>query len=241
MKLSTMAKSSLALGILTTGLIATHAQSAHAESKNPTGQVQTAKQNEDAAFMKVKNYYKNGYTELYNVNAYKAPKRENVVVVRQNGRVNAIKLKGADKRHYNDKLIGVDVFVVNENNPKSKIVKTVGGITRTNNGPYYDYVANPKLKASKTIGGVKTEFDAFPYFINKEQVSLKELDFKIRKVLTDKFNLYENGLSKGKIRIIMNSGQPKDYYTFQLNRILEERRMGDVIDPKKIKEIQVEL
>ena len=233
MKLSSIAKASLALGILTTGVITTNAQSASAETPK-----QQTKSQEDKAYQTVKKYYTNGYSELHNVNAFRAPKRENVVVVKKDNITTAIQLKGIDKDLYNANLTGVDVFVVNENDPGKKVVKTIGGLSKTNKGPYYDYVGSPVLTL---FNGKTNKITTMPYFIYKEQVTLKELDFKIRKVLRQKYDLYEHGPSNGYIRIHMKGDKPNDYYTFQLNKVLEEHRMGIVVDTTKIDRITVNM
>ncbi|HCD4783122.1 TPA: superantigen-like protein, partial [Staphylococcus aureus] len=74
--------------------------------------------------------------------------------------------------------------------------------------------------------------------IYKEEISLKELDFKLRKQLIDNHDLYKTEPKDSKITVTMNNG---GYYTFELNKKLQEHRMGDVIDGTKIKEINVEL
>ncbi|HCD4041115.1 TPA: superantigen-like protein, partial [Staphylococcus aureus] len=50
--------------------------------------------------------------------------------------------------------------------------------------------------------------------------------------------LYKTEPKDSKITVTMNNG---GYYTFELNKKLQEHRMGDVIDGTKIKEINVEL
>lgn len=72
----------------------------------------------------------------------------------------------------------------------------------------------------------------------KKKISLKELDFKLRKHLIDNHDLYKTEPKDSKIRINMKDG---GYYTFELNKKLQTHRMGDVIDGTKIKEINVEL
>ncbi|NJI16961.1 superantigen-like protein, partial [Staphylococcus agnetis] len=62
MKLSTIAKTSLALGILTTGVMTTYAQSADAEAQ---ASVQTKISTEE-----LKKYYNRTPLELRNVNGY---------------------------------------------------------------------------------------------------------------------------------------------------------------------------
>ncbi|MDP7997693.1 exotoxin beta-grasp domain-containing protein, partial [Staphylococcus aureus] len=74
--------------------------------------------------------------------------------------------------------------------------------------------------------------------INKEEISLKELDFKLRKHLIDKHNLYKTEPKDSKIRITMKDGW---FYTFELNKKLQTHRMGDVIDGRNIEKIEVNL
>lgn len=76
------------------------------------------------------------------------------------------------------------------------------------------------------------------YSINKEEISLKELDFKLRKHLIDKHDLYKTEPKDSKIRVTMKNG---DFYTFELNKKLQTHRMGDVIDGRNIEKIEVNL
>ena len=59
---------------------------------------------------------------------------------------------------------------------------------------------------------VKSDTD---FYINKEEISLKELDFKLRKALIDKHDLYKTEPKDSKIRVTMKNG---DFYTFELNK-----------------------
>ncbi|MDQ1882113.1 superantigen-like protein, partial [Staphylococcus aureus] len=70
------------------------------------------------------------------------------------------------------------------------------------------------------------------------EISLKELDFKLRKKLMNENGLYTTKRGSGAIVVKMVDG---GFYTFELNKKLQEHRMGDVIDGTKIKEINVEL
>ncbi|WP_105986911.1 exotoxin beta-grasp domain-containing protein [Staphylococcus chromogenes] len=241
MKLSTIAKMSLALGILTTGIITTHAQSASA-AETTSANVQTPTQNESNALNEIKAYYNKSYQELRSVDGFKAKNKDNIIVVKKEGQTTAIKVADKDKHKYNPgNLSNIDVFVVNENQPGKKVVKTTGAITKANSGPYFDYVVSPPISISKTSKDVTSQMDGLPFPIFKEHVSLKELDFKLRKQLMEKHGLYQHGLSQGKIVIKMNSGKAEDVYTFELNKKLQDHRMGDVIDARKIQEIQIEL
>ncbi|MCP8584429.1 superantigen-like protein, partial [Acinetobacter baumannii] len=76
------------------------------------------------------------------------------------------------------------------------------------------------------------------FFIQKEEVSLKELDFKIRKLLIKKYKLYEGSADKG--RIVINMKDEKKY-VIDLSEKLSFDRMFDVMDSKQIKNIEVNL
>lgn len=66
---------------------------------------------------------------------------------------------------------------------------------------------------------------------------MKELDFKLRKQLIEKINLYGN-VGSGKIVIKMKNGGK---YTFELHKKLQENRMADVIDGTNIDNIEVNI
>lgn len=57
----------------------------------------------------------------------------------------------------------------------------------------------------------------FIYIINKEEILLKEFDFKLRKYLIDKYNFYKIEFKDSKIWIIMKDG---GFYIFELNKKL---------------------
>ncbi|MGT2356728.1 exotoxin beta-grasp domain-containing protein [Staphylococcus aureus] len=69
------------------------------------------------------------------------------------------------------------------------------------------------------------------YSIYKEEISLKELDFKLEKHLIDKHDLYKTEPKDSKIRITMKNG---GYYTFELNKKLQPHRMANTIDTVEI-------
>ncbi|WP_445815056.1 exotoxin beta-grasp domain-containing protein, partial [Staphylococcus aureus] len=75
------------------------------------------------------------------------------------------------------------------------------------------------------------------YMITKEEISLKELDFKLRKQLIEKHNLYGN-MGSGTIVIKMKNGGK---YTFELHKKLQEHRMADVIEGTNIDKIEVNI
>ncbi|CDR29280.1 exotoxin beta-grasp domain-containing protein [Staphylococcus schweitzeri] len=229
MKLKNIAKASLALGILTTGIITTTAQPVKANSTISVISNGTKELSE---------YYKGPYFEYKNQSGYK--EREGTVSFIQNMQQTDVTLTGSEKIQFNndDEVSNVDVFVVRENTDRSGLTKSIGGITKTNTQNHKDYVKNVGLNVTKKIDNNASKMTSNPYNINKEEISLKELDFKLRKQLIDNHDLYKTEPKNSKIRVVMENG---DYYTFELNKKLQEHRMGDVIDGTKIKEINVEL
>ncbi|SCU55470.1 exotoxin 5 [Staphylococcus aureus] len=67
---------------------------------------------------------------------------------------------------------------------------------------------------------------------------MKELDFKIRKLLIEKYRLYKGTADKG--RIVINMKDEKKH-EIDLSEKLSFERMFDVMDSKKIKNIEVNL
>lgn len=149
-----------------------------------------------------------------------------------------VKLVGNDKQNYNKDVSNVDIFVVREGTDRSGITKSNGGITKTNSRDRVDNVKSVGLNITKPTGHNMATRQSEVYSIEKEEISLKELDFKLRKLLIEKHGLYQTEPKDSKITVTMNNG---GYYTFELNKKLQEHRMGDVIDGTKIKKINVEL
>ncbi|MSN79542.1 superantigen-like protein, partial [Staphylococcus aureus] len=111
---------------------------------------------------------------------------------------------------------------------------SVGGITKTNSKEI-----NHKVDLSitkKDDKGITSKVES-EYMIHKEEISLKELDFKLRKQLIEKHNLYSN-IGAGTIVIKMKNGGK---YTFELHKKLQEHRMADVIDGTSIDKIEVNI
>lgn len=73
---------------------------------------------------------------------------------------------------------------------------------------------------------------------NKEEVSLKEVDFKLRKLLIDQKGLYKSQYSDGTIIVHLNNGGRN---TFELHKKLQDNRMSDVINSTDIQYIEVTL
>ncbi|MCM0451306.1 superantigen-like protein SSL3 [Staphylococcus aureus] len=146
-----------------------------------------------------------------------------------------IALVGKDDKKYKDgPYDNIDVFIVLEDNKYQLKKYSVGGITKTNRKKV-DYKA--ELRITKKDEEGKISRDVSEYKVTKEEISLKELDFKLRKQLIEQHNLYGN-IGSGTIVIKMKNGGK---YTFELHKKLQQHRMADVIDGTNIDRIEVNL
>ncbi len=226
MKLKNIAKASLAIGILTTGMITTTAQPVKASTLEVRSQ----------ATQDLKGYYSGTGFNFQNVSGYRENDKMNLF---SGSQLNVISLLGSDKERFkNSDYSGLDVFVVREGSGRQADNNSIGGITKTNKNNYKDFVNNVGLEITKPTGRNTATRQVETYSINKEEISLKELDFKLRKHLIDKHDLYKTEPKDSKIRVTMKNG---DFYTFELNKKLQTHRMGDVIDGRNIEKIEVNL
>ncbi|WP_340584446.1 superantigen-like protein SSL3 [Staphylococcus aureus] len=146
-----------------------------------------------------------------------------------------IALVGKDEKKYKDgPYNNIDVFIVLEDNKYQLKKYSVGGITKTNSKKVNHKV---ELSITKKDNQGMISRDVSEYMITKEEISLKELDFKLRKQLIEKHNLYGN-MGSGTIVIKMKNGGK---YTFELHKKLQEHRMADVIDGTNIDNIEVNI
>ncbi|HAR4294284.1 TPA: superantigen-like protein SSL4 [Staphylococcus aureus] len=146
-----------------------------------------------------------------------------------------IALVGKDDKKYGEGVHrNVDVFVVLEENNYNLEKYSVGGITKSNSKKV-NHKAGIRITKEDNKGTISHDVSEFK--ITKEQISLKELDFKLRKQLIEKNNLYGN-VGSGKIVIKMKNGGK---YTFELHKKLQEYRMADVIDGTNIDNIEVNI
>ncbi|MCC1268338.1 superantigen-like protein SSL3 [Staphylococcus aureus] len=146
-----------------------------------------------------------------------------------------IALVGKDEKKYKDgPYENIDVFIVLEDNKYQLKKYSVGGITKTNSKKV-DHKAELSITQENNQGTISR--DVSEYMITKEEVSLKELDFKLRKQLIEKHNLYGN-MGSGTIVIKMKNGGK---YTFELHKKLQEHRMADVIEGTNIDKIEVNI
>ncbi|HCU0555794.1 TPA: superantigen-like protein SSL11 [Staphylococcus argenteus] len=229
MKLKNIAKASLALGILTTGMITTTAQPVKASEQSRLSVISNDTK-------KLSEYYNSPYFERKNLTGYKDGNK--VTFIDRNQQID-VTLTGNEKLIVkDDEVSNDDVFLVKEGTDRSAVTTSIGGITKPNVKEYQDNIQNVGLYINKLTGHNLSTRQSEIYDINKEKISLKELDFKLRKHLMDKHDLYKTEPKDSKIKVTMKNG---GFYTFELNKKLQEHRMGDVIDGTKIKEINVEL
>lgn len=103
-----------------------------------------------------------------------------------------------------------------------------GGVTPAANpsAPVYPIKVTVKKNAH-----VKSSFDIKAFETRKDKITLKELDFQIRKALINNNNLYSNGQNTGTVQITTKDNQ---LFTFDLNKRLENERANVYVDGKNI-------
>lgn len=241
MKLSTIAKASLALSILTTGVVTTNTQAVEAAPYNygssyyygPSFNYDKHFQYKDNETHNLYTYYSKHSFDFRYQKGY-GDGREVDVQDPYSHQFNTISLIGQNKDRYQQKEIpNIDVFIVGEGNGYQATNYSVGGITKSNSRYYHGPVVSPRLtiKHSGHISHVN-------FNIYKEEISLKQLDFKIRHQLIKHYGLYQNGKKSGKIIIEM---QDHTSHRIDLDSKLSAERMGDVVDSRQIKNISIEL
>ena len=231
MKFTAIAKAIFVLGILTTSVMITENQSVNAKGKYE-------KMNRLYDTNKLHQYYSGPSYELTNVSGQSQGYYDsNVLLFNQQNQKFQVFLLGKDENKYKEKTHGLDVFAVPELIDIKGGIYSVGGITKKNVRSVFGFVSNPSLQVKKV--DAKNGFSINElFFIQKEEVSLKELDFKIRKLLIEKYRLYKGTADKG--RIVINMKDEKKH-EIDLSEKLSFERMFDVMDSKKIKNIEVNL
>lgn len=231
---STILKVSLAVGILTTGV----GLQSHAAAFANQGDIQVI----NSQTKELKDYYSKPSFEYYNVSGYVEGTKKLSVITPQSTQV-LVSLDGSDLSKYNVKgqtYSNLDIFVVPEGTDRSAVTKSIGGITKKNQNTYYDHVARPNIVINKNSNGLTSTVETNELSINKEEVSLKELDFKLRQMLINKYDLYQNDSNNGKI-VIKIGDSDKDIMTLELNKKLQDHRMSDTVDVKKIQKNTIDL
>ncbi|HHM3339899.1 TPA: superantigen-like protein SSL1 [Staphylococcus aureus] len=225
MKFKAIAKASLALGMLTTGVITSNVQSVQAKTE--------VKQQSES---ELKHYYNKPVLERKNVTGYKyTEKGKDYIDVIVDNQYSQISLVGSDKDKFKDgDNSNIDVFILREGDSRQATNYSIGGVTKTNSQPFIDYIHTPILEIKKG----KEEPQSSLYQIYKEDISLKELDYRLRERAIKQHGLYSNGLKQGQITITMKDGKS---HTIDLSQKLEKERMGDSIDGRQIQKILVEM
>ncbi|HCW8917927.1 superantigen-like protein SSL1 [Staphylococcus aureus] len=225
MKFKAIAKASLALGMLATGVITSNVQSVQAKTE--------VKQQSES---ELKHYYNKPVLERKNVTGYKyTEKGKGYIDVIVDNQYSQISLVGSDKDKFKDgDNSNIDVFILREGDSRQATNYSIGGVTKTNSQPFIDYIHTPILEIKKG----KEEPQSSLYQIYKEDISLKELDYRLRERAIKQHGLYSNGLKQGQITITMKDGKS---HTIDLSQKLEKERMGDSIDGRQIQKILVEM
>lgn len=231
---STFLKVSLAVGILTTGV----GLQSHAAAFANEGNIQVINTQTKA----LKDYYSQTPFEYRNVTGH-VQGNNKLDVVTNYGTSVLVSLDGSDLSKYNVKgqtYSNLDLFVVPEGTDRSAEIKSIGGITKKNQNTYYDYVTRPNIVINRNSGELASRIETNDFTINKEEVSLKELDFKLRKMLMKNYGLYQNDSNNGKI-VIKIGDKDTDIMTLELNKKLQDHRMSDTVDVNKIQKITIDL
>ncbi|HDE7874370.1 TPA: superantigen-like protein SSL1 [Staphylococcus aureus] len=225
MKFKAIAKASLALGMLATGVITSNIQSVQAKTE--------VKQQSES---ELKHYYNKPVLERKNVTGYKyTEKGKDYIDVIVDNQYSQISLVGSDKDKFKDgDNSNIDVFILREGDSRQATNYSIGGVTKSNSVQYIDYINTPILGIKKGNEDVLKDL----YYISKEDISLKELDYRLRERAIKQHGLYSNGLKQGQITITMKDGKS---HTIDLSQKLEKERMGDSIDGTKIDRILVEI
>ncbi|HDG9643525.1 TPA: superantigen-like protein SSL1 [Staphylococcus aureus] len=225
MKFKAIAKASLALGMLATGVITSNIQSVQAKTE--------VKQQSES---ELKHYYNKPVLERKNVTGYKyTEKGKDYIDVIVDNQYSQISLVGSDKDKFKDgDNSNIDVFILREGDSRQATNYSIGGVTKSNSVQYIDYINTPILEIKKGDEDVLKDL----YYISKEDISLKELDYRLRERAIKQHGLYSNGLKQGQITITMKDGKS---HTIDLSQKLEKERMGDSIDGTKIDRILVEI
>ncbi|MCD8904192.1 hypothetical protein K2V56_01770 [Staphylococcus chromogenes] len=226
MNLSTIAKTSLALGILTTGLITTNAQSVSADDSHHG--VQMVNPENKSLY----EYYKQAYYEFHNV---KGQKKGNEVTIQTTSQPLKVTLSENDAKTFKDgPLDHLDVFAVRAFN--DTFLPSNGGLIHTKNEKLSEPIT-PKTTLQKSKNNAVSKDDLY-FEIGKKQVTLKEIDFKLRQQLVEHDDLYSNGYRHGKIVITMKNNLKHE---INLSYKLPIANMGTALDATQIDHIEVEI
>ncbi len=132
-----------------------------------------------------------------------------------------IALVGKDDKKYGEGVHrNVDVFVVFRRKIITISKNILSVVSQRVIVKKVDHKAGVRITKEDNKGTISHDVSEFK--ITKEQISLKELDFKLRKQLIENHNLYGN-VGSGKIVIKMKNGGK---YTFELHKKITRKSHG---------------
>lgn len=131
----------------------------------------------------------------------------------------------------------VNIFIVPENSNRSGEIESIGGISHDQPGHESFYINVKKSEGTARDGSSMVSNSSEDLFLFNKEVTLKELDFRIRKMLIDKYGLYGSH-HKGKIVV---KDRSNGIYTFELDKRLQNDRMDYILKSGQIKEATVTL
>lgn len=248
MKKTAIIKASLASLVISTGLLTSTAQASEIsilrhtlgldEQSKQTQQVAPESKVETATLL---NYYNQSPFELKNVTGY-TENGNKLSFTPSNAGQTTVTLSSSKFSEFDTSDTGnpgLDVFVVRENSDRGTTDSSIGGVTKSDKTQYKDTLKTAYINVKTTENYVtKDETLKDGISFNKKEISLKELDFKLRKLLIDQKGLYNGSYSSGEIKVHTNNN---GLYTFELHKKLQDNRMSDVINSTDIKHIEVTL
>lgn len=145
MKMTAIAKASLALSILATGVITSTSQTVNASEH------ESKYENVTKDVFDLRDYYNGASNVLKNVIGYHYSKGgRHYLVIDKNRKFTRVQVFGKDiERFKARKNPGLDIFVVKESQNKNGTVYSYGGVTKKNQGVYYDYINAPRFLIKK--------------------------------------------------------------------------------------------
>ena len=124
----------------------------------------------------------------------------------------------------------VHLFLVKESGD-NEWGASYGGVTKVNNRPETGKYFDVEVKLEN-----KSESQTF--YTGKDEISLKEVDFRLRQDLIKHHHLYKDGeLNKGTIKVTTADSS----YTIELDKLLSREDMYKTIDATKVQKIEVDL
>ncbi|EZV25288.1 hypothetical protein U929_01612 [Staphylococcus aureus 12S01399] len=148
MKMTAIAKASLALSILATGVITSTAQTVNASEH------ESKYENVTKDIFDLRDYYSRASKELKNVTGYRYSKGgKHYLIFDKHQKFTRIQIFGKDiEKLKARKNPGLDIFVVKEAENRNGTVYSYGGVTKKNKGAYYDYLSAPRFVIKKEVG-----------------------------------------------------------------------------------------